>query len=427
MNEQAQLDHRIARAALVTLGIAILLFALFTAWASRAPIAAISRPKSDQFPVALVERGANLAKIGNCASCHTAPQGAAFAGGSPLTTNFGTIYGPNITPDPVTGIGRWSLHAFARALREGIARDGRQLYPAFPYDHFTELSDADIQALYAYLMTRQPVHLAAPANRLILPLRFRPLIAGWKLLYFHPQRYRGGDPGGYLAEALAHCGACHTPHNSLGAELREQAYAGGWVNGWYAPPLNRDSPAVRAWTVDQLMALLRTGLSPTHSAAAGPMGEVSHNLATAPEPAVKAIAKYFASNMADAQASRAGPHLLDRAVAARQEYPLGAALFAGACSSCHEPGARMMAEGRPALPLGSPLHENNPRNTIQIILRGLDPPLRSGGPFMPAFGSTFTDPQLAAIVDYLHARYGTGPAWSNVPADVQRARKGRNP
>jgi mono/diheme cytochrome c family protein len=349
MSEAAPPAHRLARAALVALGLAIFLFALFVAWAYRSPIAAIPPPAPSQFPAALVERGAALARIGNCASCHTAPQGPAFAGGVPLPTNFGTIYGSNITPDPATGIGSWSQQAFARALREGIARDGSHLYPAFPYDHFTELSDADIAALYAYLMTRPAIHVATRGNRLILPLRFRPFVAGWKLLYFHPQRYRGSDTGAYFAEALAHCGACHTPHNRLGAELRGQAYAGGWVDGWYAPPLNRDSPAIRAWTVDQLMALLRTGLSPTHAAAAGPMGEVSHNLAAAPEPAVRAIASYFARSMATARASRTEPPLPDRAAPAAHQHPLGAALFEGGCSSCHEPGARMMAEGRPAL------------------------------------------------------------------------------
>jgi nicotinate dehydrogenase subunit B len=427
MSEAAPPARRLARAALVALGLAILLFALFVAWAYRPSIAAIPPPAPNQFPAALVERGASLVKIGNCASCHTAPQGPAFAGGVPLATNFGTIYGSNITPDAATGIGGWSEQAFARALREGIARDGSHLYPAFPYDHFTKMTDADIAALYAYLMTRPPVRLATPGNRLILPLRFRPFVAGWKLLYFHPQRYRGSDVGGYFAEALAHCGACHTPHNRLGAELRSQAYAGGWVDGWYAPPLNRDSPAVRAWTVDQLMALLRTGLSSTHAAAAGPMGEVSHNLATAPEPAVRAIATYFARSMADARAGRTETPLSDNAAVAAHEHPFGAALFESACSSCHEPGARMMVEGRPALPLGSPLHENNPRNTIQIILRGLNPPVGSAGPYMPPFGASFTDHQVAEIVNYLHARYGTGPVWPNVTADVKRARQGRNP
>jgi nicotinate dehydrogenase subunit B len=417
----------LGRLAFYVLALLVLLFLGFLIWAHRPAIAAIARPDPSRFPPALVQRGAVLARIGNCASCHTGPHSAAFAGGVPLATGFGTLYSTNITPDPTTGIGAWSAGAFTRALREGVSRDGHHLYPAFPYDHFAELTDADIGPLYAYLMTRPAVHSLPPHNRLFLPLRFRPLLAGWKLLYFHPQPYRGPDHGGYLAEALAHCGACHTPHNRLGAEQRGQSYEGGWIEGWYAPPLDSHSPAVRAWTPDQLTAFLRTGLSPTHAAAAGPMGEVSHNLAAVPENEVRALAAYFARNMAAAPANRGEPPLPDREATAARTHPLGATLFAGACTSCHERGARMMAEGRPPLPLGSPLHENNPRNTIQIILHGLTPPVGAAGPYMPAFGDSFTDAQVAEIVQYLHDRYGTGPGWTEVAADVKRAREGRNP
>lgn len=417
----------LGRLTLYLLVLVAILLVGFTIWASRPAIAAIARPDPSSFSSSLIARGATLARIGNCASCHTGSHGAAFAGGVPLATGFGTIYSTNITPDAETGIGSWSAAAFSRALREGVSRDGHLLYPAFPYDHFTELTDADISALYAYFMSRPAVHAAPTANRLIFPLRFRPLLAGWKLLYFHPRRYAGSDHGGYLAEALAHCGACHTPHNRFGAEQRDRAYQGGWVDGWYAPPLDSHSPAVRAWTPDQLTAFLRTGLSATHAAAAGPMGDVSHNLAAVPEPEVRTLAAYVAGNMARAPASRPEPPLPDREAAAARAHPLGATLFAGACSSCHEPGARMMAKGRPPLPLGSPLHENNPRNTIQIVLRGLTPPVGASGPYMPAFQDSFTDAQVAEIVQYLHDRYGTGPAWTNVAADVKRARERRSP
>ena len=427
MKEARTLARAITRiVAVVVCGIVILV-AAFAAWASRPSIAAVARPRPSQFSSALVERGRALAMIGNCASCHTTNDGPAFAGGVPISTGFGTIYGSNITPDESTGIGRWSEQAFARALREGVSRDGQQLYPAFPYDHFTELGDTDIEALYAFLMSRPAVHHDTPGNRLILPLRFRPFIEGWKWLYFRPHRFTGNDPGAYFAEALAHCGACHTPHNSLGAELRNRSYSGGWVDGWYAPPLNQLSPAVRPWTADALNEFLRTGLSKTHAAAAGPMGEVSRNLSRAPPAAVGALAAYFARNMQAASANENPPSLTDRASLAQRQYPLGAALFAGACSSCHEPGARMMTEGRPALALGSPLHETNPRNTIAIILDGLSPPASASGPYMPAFGDTFTDQQVADIVTYLHARFGSGAEWQNVGADVGRARKRANP
>ena len=137
------------------------------------------------FDQGIVARGEQLARISNCVGCHTAPGGRPFAGGRPLETPFGTVFATNITPDPETGIGLWSRKAFARALREGVARSGDLLYPAFPYDHFTHAGDADIDALYAFLMTRPAVQARVPANRLKVPFGFRPLIAGWNLLFLH--------------------------------------------------------------------------------------------------------------------------------------------------------------------------------------------------------------------------------------------------
>ena len=403
---------------------ALLLLAVFGAHRPAMPQAV---PPS-AFPIERVAEGAALARIGNCASCHTAPGGRAFAGGVPLRTPFGTIYGSNITPDAETGIGRWSLAAFTRAMREGVARDGSHLYPAFPYDHFSRLTDDDVAALYAFLMTRDAVSAAPPRNRLIPPLGFRPVIAGWKLLFFHPAATAApGDRGAYLAEGLAHCGACHSPRNALQAERRDRAYAGGWAEGWYAPPLDGSSPAVRAWTAQRLYTYLRTGLSPSHAAAAGPMGEVTYNLARAPEADVRAIAGYFAARMRQAPAGRVEPALADRAAEAARAHPQGAALFTGACAACHQPGAPMMVEGGPPLPLGSPLHESNPRDTIQIILKGLNPPTGSAGPYMPAFGDAFGDAQIAEIVAYLHARYGSAAQWQGIAKEVAKARKEGQP
>jgi mono/diheme cytochrome c family protein len=278
----------------------VLLFAGFLLFAHRSAIAEVAVPPRAAFAAADIEHGAALARIGNCTSCHTAAGGKPFAGGVPIATQFGTLHGTNITPDPATGIGRWSEAAFARAMRQGVARDGSHLYPAFPYDHFSSITDADLRALYAFLMTRMPVTGEAPPNRLIPPLGFRPLLAGWKLLFFRPASFTP-DPrhdvvwnrGAYLGEGVAHCGGCHSPRGALGDEKRDQAYAGGWAEGWYAPPLNATSPAVRAWTAERLYTYLRTGLSATHAAAAGPMGEVAQNLAQVPESDVRAIATYM--------------------------------------------------------------------------------------------------------------------------------------
>lgn len=410
-------------------------FLLFVIWAYRPAIAEVASPKPASFAAGDVAYGRNLALVGNCISCHQAPGGRAYAGGYGVRSPFGTIYGTNITPDPGTGIGRWSYTAFARAMREGVSRDGHHLYPAFPYDHFSALTGRDLRALYAFLMTRTPVRAEAPANDLPLPLRFRPFIAGWKLLFFRsvawrrdPAQSAGWNRGSYLGEALAHCGGCHSPRGTLGQEIKRRAYAGGWSDGWYAPPLDRTSPAVRAWTAERLDKYLRTGLSRSHAAAAGPMGAVAHNFARADPREVRALAAYYAWTMRDARAAQAEPPLPDRAVAAARAHPEGATLFAGACAVCHGQGAPMMTVGgRPPLPLGSPLHENNPADTIQIILKGLEPPVDPGGPYMPAYGDTFTDHQVAELVGYLKLRWGTGPGWEDTDRAVARARKGKAP
>jgi mono/diheme cytochrome c family protein len=396
--------------------------AVAVAWQPALP--EVPPPPSGSFDHALVMRGEGLAQIGDCVSCHTAPDGRAFAGGRPLETPFGTIFATNITPDPKTGIGRWSSAAFVRALRTGVARNGDYLYPAFPYDHFTKASDADLEALYAFLMTRPPVDSRAPANRLIWPLNFRPIMAAWNLLYLRKGPANDADRGRTLAEGLAHCGSCHTPRNRLGAEIPSAAYDGAWTEGWYAAPINAHSPAVRPWTAEELTAYLRTGFSATHSAAAGPMAQVIRELGAAPEEDVRAIATYFASLMADAPAAHGQPPTNDNRGPAEQASPQGATLFAGACAGCHETGAPMMQQGRPSLAWGTSLREDAPHDTLYVIVQGLTPPNGRPGPTMPAFGNDFTDRQLGEIATYLRARYTDLPPWPDIDKAMSDVRKG---
>ena len=207
-----------------------------------APISASERPSVDE---QTYRRGAELAAIGDCNVCHVGDSGKPYAGGRSIPTPFGTIFASNITPDMGTGIGGWSEAAFQRAMHEGVDREGRQLYPAFPYDHFTKTTNDDIHALYAFLMSQPPVRNAIPANELAFPLNFRPMIAGWKILFFRDALLQKDDSkseewnrGRYLVEGLGHCGSCHTPRNILGAEKQSSAYAGGVAEGWDAPPLN---------------------------------------------------------------------------------------------------------------------------------------------------------------------------------------------
>src|SRR6478736_7465041 len=269
------------------------------AW--RPAIAAVEPPSPQSFDAALVKKGRDLAAIGNCNDCHTVRGGKAFAGGLAVPTPFGAIYSSNITPDAETGIGRWSEAAFRRAMRSGVDRDGQHLYPTFPYDHFTHVSDEDNRALYAYLMTRSPVRAPARANALAFPFDQRAVVAGWKLLFLRHGSYQADaakpaawNRGAYLVEGLAHCGACHTPRNLLGAERPRDAFGGGDVDNWHAYAINAQSPAPVPWDADALFKYLRQGWHPDHGVARGPMAEVVANLSVVPESDIRAIATYMA-------------------------------------------------------------------------------------------------------------------------------------
>jgi mono/diheme cytochrome c family protein len=405
----------------------------------RGAIDPIAPPAPGSFDQASIARGAQLAAFGDCISCHTAANGKAYAGGEPLRTPFGTLYSTNITPDPDTGIGTWSLAAFTRAMREGVARDGHLLYPAFPYPHFTRMSDADIKDLYAFMMTRTPVHAAARDNDLIFPLGFRPLIAGWNLLYLD----KGPQPGDashsaewlrgrYLVEGPGHCAACHTPLNWLGAEAGGKQYAGGSIDGWDAPPLNDLAHRQPPWTVDQLASYLRTGLASEHGAAAGPMEPVTRQLGVVSEGDVKAMAVYLLSldtqpgaAPAAATASKAPPSgAQDEESGDMQRVASGAALFSSTCASCHAASAPMTSiGGRPSLAMSSAVNADSPRNAINLVLQGI--PLRGSAAshFMPPFAHTLDDRQVADVLAYMRVHIARRPAWPDLDDAVAKIRK----
>jgi mono/diheme cytochrome c family protein len=397
--------------------------AAYTGLAWHPAIAPVDPPAAGSFPPAVIAQGATLAAIGDCMVCHTAPGGQPFAGGRALTTPFGTIHASNITPDPDTGIGRWSLAAFTRALRNGIGRDGRHLYPALPYPHFTDLTDPDIAALYAFLMTRAPVRAETPPNALTFPANIRMTLAGWNLLFFTPGPWQPDttetaewNRGAYLVDAVGHCGACHTPHNAAGAEQSGWALAGGEAEGWDAPALQGRTPSGAPWTTEALTAYLRSGFAPGHGAAAGPMIPVTEALATVPEQDVRAIAIYIKSRM---------PTIGQPPVTPSDQRPASGvgALFAGACGNCHAPDAPMTQRGAPSLALSTAVSAPSARNTIQVILHGI--PARNGlpGPAMPGFGTALSDAQIADLTQYVRTRFGRGEAWTDIETQLRDARR----
>lgn len=423
-----------------------------TAWPWKSAIAPIDPPDLTVYSAAAIERGRRVAAAGDCVACHTAPGGRPNAGGLALDTPFGTVYTTNITPDPQTGIGNWSYPAFERAMRHGIHRDGRQLYPAFPYTAFAKLTDADMQALYAYLMTQEPVAYRPPETKLAFPYNARPLLAGWNAL-FHDARPYQPDPGqtlqwnrgAYLVQGIGHCGACHTPRNALGAERDGAAFlAGGEAEGWHAPALNALSRAPVPWSEQDLYAYLRTGFSERHGVAAGPMAPVVHGLAHLPDSDVRAIAVYLASingtatpamsrdeptPSTPAPPATAAPAPAAEDPAARiaeleaasapdaRLFPAnGERLFQGACAACHETrDAPALFGARPPLALNTNLHAERPDNLIQVILHGIPDPANGALGYMPGFRDSLDDGQVAELAEYLRARYAPQqPAWKDV-------------
>jgi mono/diheme cytochrome c family protein len=416
------------------------------AWATlRYPeLAPLQEPPAD-FAAELVERGEALAAVGDCVVCHTAPGGQENAGGLPVETPFGTIHSTNITPDRETGIGAWSLEAFRRAMHEGVSRDGHYLYPAFPYDHFTRVSDEDVEAIYAYLMSGEPVANVAPANDLAFPFDQRVLLAGWNLLFldagrFTPDSNRSDEwnRGAYLAEGLGHCGACHTPRNRLGALDRGAHFGGATVEGWHAPALDAANPSLVPWTADAVVNYFLDGWDGDHGVAAGPMTPVVNQWAALSEDDAYALAEYMISfqdqtNVDErTDAARAfaearefggsetpaggpppsGDEALDR----------GLATFVRVCANCHR-------SGTDAAPLGllASINGPDPSNLIHAVVEGIRPPAASVGKSMPAFGGTLPERDLLDLVVFVRSHFSQKPAWTNVGERIREIRGASDP
>lgn len=397
-----------------------------TAWPFHAEIAPIAPPSAGTWSAATLERGRLLAAVGDCAVCHTAPGGATNAGGLAMQTPFGTLYSSNITPDVKTGIGSWSYPAFERAMRDGIGRDGRNLYPAFPYTAFRNINDADMQALYAYLMSQAPVSQPAKANDMRFPYNLRPLMAGWNALFLRkgeisvqPERSEQWNRGAYLVNGLGHCAACHSPRNLMGAEKGGAAFlAGGMVDGWEAPALNGLSRSPTPWTEDQLFGYLSTGYSAEHGVATGPMGPVVTELAKLPKDDIRAMAVYLASlNGAQAEAQ-----VVEKATRPAPSLSLsnGQRVFEGSCKACHADGLGPKLFGvSPSLATNTNVHSDLPDNLIKVILQGIKTPATKELGYMPGFKDSLSNTQVAELAAYLRSRFaGNAPGWEGLESKV---------
>ncbi len=401
----------------------------------RSAIAPVTRPDPSIYTAATLERGRRLAAAGDCVVCHTAPGGTPYAGGRALHTPFGTVHSTNLTPDVDTGLGQWSFSAFQRAMREGLSRDGRHLYPAFPYTAFARVSDDDLMALYAHLIAQPAVHAPTPPNNLRFPFNLRPLMAGWNALFHTATPYREEprqsaewNRGAYLVEGLGHCGACHTPRNALGAERGGTAHlAGAWVDGWEAPALTALSRAPLPWSADALFSYLRHGHSPEHGIAAGPMAPVVRELSALPDEDLRAMATYLASFQPAAEVPQRAAQLVAQARAGADRLTgEGQRLFSGACGACHHDGdgPRLLGLNLP-LALNTKLHAQQPNNLVRVILDGIREPAHASIGFMPAFRHSLNDRQIATLASYMRQRFAPGqPAWQNLEPAVAALRAG---
>lgn len=404
----------------------------------RSAIASIERPNPATFSPESVAKGETLAAVGHCMSCHTRPGGQPYAGGYGVNTPFGIIYGSNITPDSETGIGRWSLEAFSRAMHEGVSRDGSHLFPAFPYNAYTLVSDDDVKALYAYLMTRPAVSATVPSNTIWFPLNIRFFQEGWKMLLFKSGRYQPNpsksaewNRGAYLAEGLADCGGCHTPRNSLGGEKLRDAYSGAVVDNWIAPALNKDNPSPIPWTQEELFTFLRAGVTPLHGAVAATMTPNVRDalaLPVVPDSDIRAIGTYFSDinhwgpGQPDIQ-SKVKEAIEASSLGSGQEHDPDASLYAATCMSCHYNSGTVPISARPELGLSSALTLPEPTNFIQVVLKGVSSTEGAPGLVMPAYASSFSDVDVARLAAYLRRTRTKLPPWTDLEKKVAAARK----
>ena len=370
-----------------------------------------------------VARGEYLARAADCEVCHSAPGGAPYAGGLAFPLPFGTLYSTNITADKDTGIGAYSDADFLNAVQRGIRRDGKRLYPAMPYASYTYMTDADVLAIKAYLLSRPAVHAANRADTLGFPFNQRWSMIFWSWAFnansrFAPNTAQSAqwNRGAYLAEALAHCGECHTPRNLGFALNNRHKFAGALAAGWQAFNITPDrGTGIGAWSDDELAAYLATGHALNRGTAAGPMGEaVDQSFSRLSPGDIAALVSYLRS--VPAIASPSLPATIAPPAPARPDEgsaiadARGRKVFQQACVSCHDwTGVSAIS---PFATIAGTRAVNDPAatNVAQIVISGTRRLTPSGVVSMPAFGAAYSDDEIAAVANYVTRRFGSAPS-----------------
>jgi mono/diheme cytochrome c family protein len=372
----------------------------------------------------LIERGEYLARAADCAACHTAEGGAPYAGGRAFVLPFGTLYSTNITPDKETGIGNYSDANFLDAVHKGIGRNNTKLYPAMPFASYTYMTDADAGAIKAYLFSLTPVRAPAPQNILSFPFNQRALMGVWALLFnpdkrFEPHTARDAqwNRGAYLVEAMAHCGECHTPRNLMQALNQREKFSGAVQAGWRAYNITSDAKSgIGAWSEADLAHYLALGHADGRGTATGPMGEaVDNSLRYLTQSDITAMVAYLRSVSGIATSDLPEPKAVPapasyaQGVAANVDAP-GKAVYAGACAGCHD-----WTGVSPVIPYATltgvrSVNDPTATNVVQIILSGAHRQTTDAGATMPAFGTAYSDEEIASLANYVTARFGAQPS-----------------
>jgi mono/diheme cytochrome c family protein len=367
----------------------------------------------------LIERGEYLAKAADCMVCHTKPGEKEFSGGLGFKLPFGTLYSTNITADKETGIGNYSDQDFLNAVQRGKRRDGAMLYPAMPYTSYTYMSDEDVLAVKAYLFGLPPVRAAAAENTLAFPFNQRWAMLFWSAVFnpdtrFTPDTSKSPEwnRGAYLVEALAHCGECHTPRNLAFALDNRKKFGGAVTAGWRAFNISSDkSTGIGGWTDEDLAAYLSSGHAPGHGAASGPMGEaVDHSLSQLAPEDIRAIVAYLRSvpptPSPDLPATTAPPAPASHKQGVTADAR-GKMVFEGACVSCHGWSGESTISPMATLTGAWAVNDPGATNVAQIVISGTKRHTPDGALSMPAFGNAYTDDEIAAVANYVTARFGT--------------------
>jgi mono/diheme cytochrome c family protein len=383
----------------------------------------------------LVKRGEYLIHAADCQACHTAPGGAPYAGGFAFKMPFGTIYSTNITPDRQTGIGEYTDAQFLAAVHEGIRADGERLYPAMPYTSYTYMTDADALAIKAYLFTLAPVHAPARRDELSWPYNERGLLTLWDVMFNPDERFRPNtgqseawNRGAYLAEAMGHCGECHTPRNLAYALDNRRKFAGALTAGWRAYNITSDKDSgIGDWSEKDVSLYLSTGHANGHGGAAGPMGEATdYSLSYLLPDDVRSLVTYLRS--VPARATDLPSPVTTPAPASYKEGPAaeadarGEEMFAGACASCHAWTGVSPVTGYATLTGVRAVNDPTATNVAQTVIHGVNRTTADGRIFMPAFGDGYSDDDIAAVANYVTARFGAKGAHLTAD-DVANLRK----